>query len=137
MMEIYGSGKTFLKFFKSFLIFCFREHCLRVTLTRPEISQRQRGGRTMGQHNKNNKKRNQLNAKASRRRVLGAGTPAGAFLALAMARLANAPTAHAAVFDVVIDPIINSILGSITSLDALAGIDPSSALDLGSLAFPP
>src|SRR6202041_4147268 len=93
-----------------------------------------------GQHknNNNNNKRNQRsrNAKASRRRVLGAGTTAGAFLAFGMTPLANAPAAHADVFDVIIDPITNSILGSITSLDALAGFDPSSALDLGPLALP-
>src|ERR1700723_4339295 len=85
-----------------------------------------------------NNKRNQRsrNAKASRRRVLGASTTAGAFLAFGMAPLATAPAAHADVFDVIIDPIINSILSSVTSLDALAGIDPSSALDLGSLALP-
>src|ERR1700722_15617602 len=85
-----------------------------------------------------NNKRNQRsrNAKASRRRVLGAGTTAGAFLAFGMYPLASAPAAHADVFDVIIDPIVNSILSSITSLDALAGIDPSSALDLGSLALP-
>ena len=76
------------------------------------------------------------NARASRRRVLGAGTTAGAFLAFGMTPLATSPAAHADEFDVIIDPIINSILGSITSLDALAGIDPSSALDLGSLALP-
>src|ERR1700735_3767699 len=90
------------------------------------------------QHNTNNNKRNQRsrNAKASRRRVLGAATTAGAFLAFGMYPLASAPAAHADVFDVIIDPIVNSILSSITSLDALAGIDPSSALDLGTLAMP-
>ena len=68
--------------------------------------------------------------------MLGAGTTAGAFLAFGMTPLATSPAAHADVFDVIIDPIINSILGSVTSLDALAGIDPSSALDLGSLTLP-
>ncbi len=88
---------------------------------------------------RNSGKRNQRsrNAKARRnRRVLGAGTTAGAFLAFGLAPLATSPAAHADEFDVIIDPIINSILGSFTSLDALAGIDPSSALDLGSLALP-
>jgi hypothetical protein len=89
-----------------------------------------------GQHNNNKRNQRSRNAKASRRRVLGAGTTAGAFFAFGMAPLATAPAAHADVFDVIIDPVINSILSSITSLDALAGIDPSSALDLGSLALP-
>ena len=83
-----------------------------------------------GQHN-NKRNQRSRNAKARRRRVLGAGTTAGAFLAFGMTPLATAPAAHADVFDVIIDPVINSILGSITSLDALAGIDPSSALGSG------
>ena len=87
-----------------------------------------------GHNNKRNKR--SRNAKARRRRVLGAGTTAGAFFAFGMTPLASAPAAQADVLDVIIDPIINSVLGSITSLDALAGIDPSSALDLGSLALP-
>ncbi|MDT5086087.1 MAG: hypothetical protein QOJ61_3130, partial [Mycobacterium sp.] len=88
-----------------------------------------------GQH-KNKRNQRSRNAKARRRRMLGAGTTAGAFLAFGMTPLASAPAAHADEFDVIIDPIINSILSSITSLDALVGIDPSSALDLGSLALP-
>ena len=87
---------------------------------------------------RHNNKRNQRSrkAKANRRRMLGAGTTAGAFLAFGMTPLAAAPAAHADEFDVIIDPIINSILGSITSLDAFVGIDPSTALDLGGLALP-
>src|SRR3984893_2211698 len=73
-------------------------------------------------------------ATARRRRVLGAGTTAGAVLAFGMTPLAAAPAAHADEFDVIIDPIINSILGSltdsITGLDGLLGIDPSAGLDL-------
>lgn len=80
-------------------------------------------------------KRNQRSriATARRRRVLGAGTTAGAFLAFGMTPLAAAPAAHADEFDVIIDPIINSILGSvpnsITGLDALLGIDPTAGSD--------
>src|ERR1700692_2318460 len=87
---------------------------------------------------RNSSKRNQRsrNAKARRRRrVLGAGATAGAFLAFGMTPLATAPAAHADVLDAVIDPLINAIAGSV-GVDALAGIDPSSALDLGSLALP-
>src|ERR1700722_13846461 len=90
----------------------------------------------MASQRKNKRNQRSRNAKASRRRAVGAGTTAGAFLAFGMAPIATAPAAHADVFDVIIDPVINSILGSITSLDALVGIDPSSALDLGSLALP-
>src|ERR1700691_1275212 len=99
---------------------------------------------------RNSSKRNQRsrNAKARRRRqVLGAGTTAGAFLAFGMTPLATAPPAHADV-DAILDPVINSILSSVTSLDGLLGIDPSAgfdlalpatdvaAADLGSLALP-
>ena len=89
-----------------------------------------------GQRKNNKRNHRSRNAKARRRQVLGAGTTAGAFLAFGMTPLATAPAAHADVFDVIIDPIINSMLSSITSLDALVGIDPSSAFDLGSLALP-
>src|ERR1700712_3522123 len=88
-----------------------------------------------GPHNNKGNQRSR-NAKARRRGALGAGTTVGAFLAFGLAPLATAPAAHADEFDVIIDPIINSILGSVTSLDALVGIDPSSVLDLGSLVLP-
>ena len=86
-------------------------------------------------------KRNRRSAKAkARRRAIGLGGGAGAFLAFGLSPLASAPAAHADGLDAIIDPIINSVLShltdSITSFDALAGIDPSSALDLGSLALP-
>ena len=64
----------------------------------------------MAGHNKNKRNQRSRSAKASRRRALGAGTTAGAFLAFGMAPLATAPAAHADVFDVIIDPIVNSIL---------------------------
>ena len=61
---------------------------------------------------------------------------AGAFLAFGLSPLAglvSAPPAHADGLDAIIDPILNSILSSVTSFDALLGIDPSS---LGDLALP-
>jgi hypothetical protein len=48
--------------------------------------------------------------------------------------MAAAPQAHADGLDVIIDPIINSILSSmtdsVTGLDALLGFDPTAGLDL-------
>ena len=86
-------------------------------------------------------KRNRRSAKAkARRRAIGLGGGAGAFLAFGLSPLASAPPAHADGLDAIVDPIINSVLShltdSITSFDALVGIDPSTALDLGSLAVP-
>src|ERR1700722_16235111 len=81
------------------------------------------------------KKNRSARAKA-RGRALGLGGSAGAFLAFGLsplAGLASAPPAHADGLDVIVDPIINSILSSVTSFDALLGIDPSS---LGDLALP-
>ena len=89
-----------------------------------------------GRHHHRGNQRSRNAQARRRRRVLGAGTTAGALFAFGMAPLATAPVAHADEFDVIIDPIINSILSSITSLDALVGIDPSSVLDLGSLVLP-
>src|SRR6202035_5331139 len=78
-----------------------------------------------------------------RRRSIGLGGGAGAFLAFGVSPLASVPPAHADGLDVVIDPIINSILGSVAGLDALAGVDPPAgvdlavpATDLGGLALP-
>src|ERR1700730_17622816 len=82
-----------------------------------------------GRH-KNKRGQRSRNSKARHRRVLGAGSTAGAFLAFGMTPLASAPVAHADGLDVITDPIINSILGSVTSLDALVGIIPSGSFDL-------
>ena len=55
---------------------------------------------------------------------IGLGGGAGAFLALGLSPLANAPAANADVLDAILDPIINS----------LGSVDPTLAGDLGSLA---
>ncbi len=60
-----------------------------------------------------------------RGRVVGLIAAAGAVLAFGMGPLANAPGAHADEFDVIVDPIINSLAGLVT------GLDPSAGLDLG------
>ena len=58
------------------------------------------------------------------RRVIGLGMAAGAFLAFGMSPLVTAPAANADEFDVILDPIINS----------LSAIDPTLGADLGALA---
>src|ERR1700760_2978634 len=83
-----------------------------------------------GQHSKKNRRAGKSKA---RRRPLGLGGSAGAFLAFGLTPLASVPPAHADGLDAIIDPILNSILSSVTSFDALLGIDPSS---LGDLALP-
>ena len=56
--------------------------------------------------------------------ALGLGASAGAFFAFGMAPLMTAPPASADEFDVILDPIINS----------LSAIDPTLGADLGALA---
>src|SRR5271155_4464229 len=78
-------------------------------------------------------KRNQRSSKAKarrRRRAVGLGGSAGAFLAFGLGPMATAPPAHADGLDVIIDPIINSVLSSVTALDGLGGIDPSAGFGL-------
>jgi hypothetical protein len=84
-------------------------------------------------------KRNQRSSKlkARRRRIAGLGSGAGTFLALGLSPLGSPPPAHADEFDVIVDPIFNAIASALPGLvDPLAGVDPSAALDLGSLALP-
>jgi endoglycosylceramidase len=59
-----------------------------------------------------------------RRHVIGLGMTASAFLAFGMSPLVTAPAANADEFDVILDPIINS----------LSAIDPTLGADLGALA---
>src|SRR6202012_5300693 len=92
------------------------------------------GGEMAGKHS--GKKNRQTGKGKARRRALGLGGSAGAFLAFGLtplAGLASAPQAHADGLGAIIDPILNPILSSVTSFDALLGIDPSS---LGDLALP-
>jgi endoglycosylceramidase len=56
--------------------------------------------------------------------VVGLGASAGAFFAFGMAPLITAPAANADEFEVILDPIINS----------LSAIDPTLGADLGALA---
>src|SRR5271163_3679670 len=83
---------------------------------------------------RNSSKRNQRSSKANarrRRRAVGLGGSAGAFLALGLGPLATAPAAHADPFDVILDPIINSITSALPS-----ALDPLAGLDLASLSSP-
>ena len=83
---------------------------------------------------RNSSKRNQRSSKAKarrRRRAVGLGGSAGAFLALGLGPLATAPAAHADPFDVILDPIINSITSALPS-----ALDPLAGLDLASLTLP-
>ena len=81
-------------------------------------------------------------AKTRRRQIAGWGTGAGAVLAFGLGPLASAPAAQADVFDVIIDPLINAIGGSmgslvdpLASLGALGGADPFSSLDMSGLTL--
>ena len=83
---------------------------------------------------RNSSKRNQRSSKAKarrRRRAVGMGGSAGAFLAFGLGPLAIAPAAHADPFDVILDPIINSITGALPT-----AVDPLAGLDLASLTLP-
>src|SRR5581483_3233612 len=79
-------------------------------------------------------------AKTRRRQIAGWGTGAGAVLAFGLGPLASAPPAQADVFDVIIDPLINAIGGSmgslvdpLASLGAIGGLDPFSTLDMSGI----
>src|SRR5271156_4484624 len=64
------------------------------------------------------------NAKALRRAVVGLIASAGAFLAFGMTPSDMTPSAHADEFDLIIEPIINSI----SSIDPTLGTDLTAAL---------
>ncbi len=64
------------------------------------------------------------NARALRRAVVGLIASASAFLAFGMTPLAMTPSAHADEFELIVDPIINSI----SSIDPTLGTDLTAAL---------
>src|SRR5271169_3166377 len=87
----------------------------------------------MAQRSSKRNRRSHEDTARRRRRVVGLGAAAGAFLAAATTPLANAPAAHADGFDLILEPIINSIAGLVdplTSLDAVSGVDPLAGLAL-------
>lgn len=85
---------------------------LGIALTLPEITEE--GLRAMAGRRSSKRHRKSANAEARRRRrVVGLGTSAGAFLAFGMTPLAAAPSAHADELELIIDPIVNSIAGSL------------------------
>ena len=68
----------------------------------------------MARHTRSKRNRQSRNAKARRRRrALGLGSSAGAMLAFGLGPLGVAPSAHADEFDVIVDPIVNAIAGSL------------------------
>ncbi len=69
-----------------------------------------------------------------RHRAVGAGTAAGAFLAIGLTPVALAPTANADELEVILDPILNSLSGIAPALTTdltsmVAGFDPSFAAE--------
>ncbi len=97
----------------------------------------------MAHQHGNKRSRRSRAAAVRRRRLLGAGTTAGAFVAFGLSPLAHAPTARADELDVIIEPIVNAIAGSVSNvvdplagLESLAGADPLAGLDVGSLSLP-
>src|ERR1700722_5118974 len=78
---------------------------------------------------KRNRRSRNENARP-RRCAVGLVATAGVFLGAPLTPPAPAPAAHADEFDLVIDPIINSIAGSLTGLvDPLASLDSVSVVD--------
>ncbi len=62
----------------------------------------------MSRHTRSKRNRQSRSAQG-RRRLLGLGTGAGAVLAFGLGPLAAAPVAHADEFDLIVEPIINSL----------------------------
>jgi hypothetical protein len=84
----------------------------------------------MAGHRDTKRNRRSRSAKA-RRRVVGLSSGVGAFLALGMTPLATAPTVKADEFDAILEPIINSITGSLGDVAAGSAAVP----ELGSLSL--
>ena len=75
----------------------------------------------------------------TRRRVLGMGLSAGAFIAFGLAPLATAPAANADEFDAILDPVLSSLssvdpalVAEVSSL--VTSFDPTFAADSGAAA---
>jgi endoglycosylceramidase len=84
----------------------------------------------------------------TRRRVLGVGLSAGAFLAFGLAPLATAPAANADEFDAILDPVLSSlssvdpglvaeVSSVVTSFDPTFAADSGAAVAAASAAGPP
>jgi hypothetical protein len=83
----------------------------------------------MAQRPSKRNRRSRTDKARRRRRVVGLGAAVGAFLAAATTPLANEPAAHADGFDLILEPIINSIAGSLTGLvGPLTSLDAVSSL---------
>jgi hypothetical protein len=83
----------------------------------------------MARHRTTKQHRQSRNAEARRCRVVDLGTGAGAFLAFGLTPRAAAPAAHADEFELIIEPIINS-LASVDLLPPLSsGVAPCAVAD--------
>ena len=78
----------------------------------------------MSRQHSTNRNHRSYSAKARRHKMIGLNASAGAFLAFGLTPLANAPAANADEFELILDPIINS----------LASLDPTLATDVSGLA---
>ena len=88
----------------------------------------------MAGHRNTKRNRRSRSAKA-RRRVVGLSSSVGAFLALGMTQLAAAPTVKADEVDAILEPIINSVAGSLGDVAVgSAGVGLGSLSDVGSVA---
>ncbi|MCV7049211.1 hypothetical protein H7H82_01060 [Mycobacterium heidelbergense] len=79
-------------------------------------------------------RRNRRNAKANRGRVVGLGTAAGAFLTATMTPVIAAPSAQAGVLDMIINPILQPLLGATSTAAAAAGTTAINGIGAGALA---
>jgi hypothetical protein len=83
----------------------------------------------MARHRTTKQNRQSRNAEARRCRVVGLGTSAGAFLAFGLTPRATAPAAHADEFELIIDPIINSVAGVDLLPPLSSGVAPCAVAD--------